>query len=76
MDLISSSRRFSATLGKKGELCMNAPAHESSANDRTVVSKNEARQGVTGHNVRYVLGFGLAAVAIAFVAIYVAYFGL
>jgi len=31
------------------------------------------RQGVTGHNVRYVLGFGLAAVVIAFLVIYLAY---
>jgi hypothetical protein len=30
------------------------------------VSNVEARQGVTGHNVRYVLGFGLAAVIVAF----------
>ena len=29
---------------------------------RSVLSKVEARQGVTGHNVRYVLWFGLAAV--------------
>jgi hypothetical protein len=42
---------------------------------RTVVSKTEARQGVTGHNVRYVLGFGLAAIIIAFAAIYFIYFG-
>jgi hypothetical protein len=34
-----------------------------------VLDKVEARQGETGHNVRYVLGFGLAAVIIAFVVI-------
>lgn len=43
--------------------------------NRQVVSKVQARQGVTGHNVRYVLGFGLAAIVIAFVAVYVVYFG-
>jgi len=43
--------------------------------DRPVLSKNEARQAVTGHNVRYVLGFGLAGVIAAFVVIYVVYFG-
>jgi len=32
---------------------------------RTVVSARQARGGVTGHNVRYVLGFGIAAVIIA-----------
>ena len=40
---------------------------------RTVVSTPRARQGVTGHNVRYVLGFGLAAVVIAFVIVYLIY---
>jgi hypothetical protein len=33
------------------------------------VSKTRARGGVTGHNVRYVLAFGLAGVIIAFVAL-------
>lgn len=42
---------------------------------RQVVSKVEARQAVTGHNVRYVLGVGLAAVVIAFLAIWLVYFG-
>jgi hypothetical protein len=34
----------------------------------------EARAGVTGHNVRYVLAWGTAGVAIAFVIIYFIYF--
>lgn len=42
---------------------------------RPVVSKDEARQGVTGHNVRYVLGFSLAAIIIAFTVLYVVYIG-
>ena len=42
---------------------------------RTVVPTDRARQGVTGHNVRYVLAIGLAAVVIAFLALYLAYFG-
>ena len=41
---------------------------------RPVVSKVEARQGVTGHNVRYMLWFGVAAIIIAFAAIYLFYF--
>ncbi|HTP91838.1 MAG TPA: hypothetical protein VMJ52_08895 [Xanthobacteraceae bacterium] len=45
------------------------------AEPRTVVPTDRARQGVTGHNVRYVLGIGLAAVVIAFLALYLAYFG-
>jgi hypothetical protein len=42
--------------------------------DRAVVPTARARAGVTGHNVRYVLGFGLAGVVIAFLAIYLVYF--
>jgi hypothetical protein len=40
-----------------------------------VVEKDRARQGVTGHHVRYVLAFGLAAVVVVFAAIYLIYFG-
>jgi hypothetical protein len=51
----------------------------SSSNDpvpqpRPVVPAQQARQGVTGHNVRYVLGFGVAAIVVVFGIIYVAYF--
>jgi hypothetical protein len=38
-----------------------------------VVANIPERQGVTGHNVRYVLFFGLAAVVIAFAAVLVSY---
>jgi hypothetical protein len=41
---------------------------------RTVVPTQQARQGVTGHNVRYVLGVGIAAVVVAFVVLYAVYF--
>jgi hypothetical protein len=34
-----------------------------------VLDEVEARQAVTGHNVRYVLGFGLAGIIIPFAAI-------
>ncbi len=40
-----------------------------------VVPTPRARQGVTGHNVRYVLGFGLAGIVVAFVIVYVVYVG-
>ena len=33
-----------------------------------------ARAGVTGHNVRHVLSFGLLAVIIAFAIVYLIYF--
>lgn len=42
---------------------------------RTAISTPRARQGVTGHNVRYVLGFGLVAVVAAFLIVYLVYFG-
>ena len=42
---------------------------------RPVVPTTEARAGVTGNNVRYVLIFGLLAVIIAFAIIYIVYFG-
>jgi hypothetical protein len=35
----------------------------------TVVPTDEARQGVTGHNVRYVLGFGIVGTVICFVLV-------
>jgi hypothetical protein len=47
----------------------------SGAEPIAVLPKDEARQGVTGHNVRYVLGIGLAAIIVAFGAIYFYYFG-
>jgi hypothetical protein len=34
-----------------------------------------ARQGVIGHNARYVLGFGLGAVILVFIIVYFIYFG-
>jgi hypothetical protein len=37
-----------------------------------VLTATEAREGVTGHNVRYVLIGGLAAVVVAFILGYMA----
>jgi hypothetical protein len=41
---------------------------------RPVVSAREARQGVMGHNVRYVLGFALAGVIVVLAIIWLVYF--
>jgi hypothetical protein len=41
----------------------------------STVPARRARQGVTGHNVRYVLGFGLIGVVVAFVIVYLIFFG-
>ena len=40
-------------------------------NDRIVENATEARGAVTGHNVRYVLAFGLLGTVVAFCALYV-----
>jgi hypothetical protein len=41
---------------------------------RPIIPGQRARQGVTGHNVRYVLGFALAAVIVVFGVIWLIYF--
>jgi len=53
----------------------DTPTHAASDEPHTVLSTDEARQGVTGHHVRYVLGLGLVGVVVLFVAIYAFYFG-
>jgi hypothetical protein len=42
--------------------------------ERIVETVVQARQGVTGHNVRYVLAFGICGVIAAFVIIYLLFF--
>jgi hypothetical protein len=39
------------------------------------LSTDEARSGVTGNNVRYVLGFGLGGVILVFIIVLLAYGG-
>jgi hypothetical protein len=51
-----------------------ASPNQGAPEQRPVLSKVDARQGVTGQNVRYVLWFGLAGVIVAFAAIYLFYF--
>jgi uncharacterized oligopeptide transporter (OPT) family protein len=58
----------------------DTPAPEYKEADRkappqATVTAPRARQGVTGHNVRYVLIFGVAAVIVAFIIVYLFYFG-
>jgi hypothetical protein len=40
-----------------------------------VLEKDRARQGVSGHHVRYVLAFGIAMGIVALAATYLLYFG-
>ena len=51
-----------------------APNDRINGKPRPVVSTTEARSGVIGHNVRYVLIFGLAAVIVAFGIIFYVFF--
>jgi hypothetical protein len=55
---------------------MNTNIHrdQSGGGDRPVVPATRARQGVTGHNVRYVLLLGTLLVVVLFGIIYIAYF--
>lgn len=45
-------------------------------NDRVIASATEARAGVIGHNVRYVLVVGTVGVAVLFAALMIYFFGL
>ncbi|MGE0423079.1 MAG: hypothetical protein AB7O88_12480 [Reyranellaceae bacterium] len=40
------------------------------AEPQQIKTQDEARQGVTGHGVRYVLGIGIGLVIIAFIVAY------
>ena len=52
----------------------STPSSDNAGDNAAVVSTTRARAGATGHNVRYVLAVGLAAVIIAFAVIYLSYF--
>jgi hypothetical protein len=49
-------------------------AEKQSNESRMVLSKDTARQGVTGHNVRYIFGIGLTAAVVPLVLICTFYF--
>ena len=51
-----------------------SPERDSGAGKPFDKSANEAREGVVGHNVRYMLLFGLAGVIVAFAIVYLYYF--
>jgi hypothetical protein len=48
---------------------------DQNATQTSAVPARRARQGVTGHNVRYVLGFGLVGVVVAFLIVFLIFFG-
>ncbi len=47
---------------------------EPRTNQSDEIDTTRARQGVTGHNVRYVLALGIAGVVIVFALAYVGFF--
>jgi cobalamin biosynthesis Mg chelatase CobN len=55
---------------------MNSNMHrdQPQRGDGPVVQTTRARQGVTGHNARYVLLVGTVAVVLLFGIVYIAYF--
>lgn len=53
---------------------MGAPFEKEGVEPRTVLPAQQARGGAIGHNVRYVLGIGIAAVVVVFAAIWLYYF--
>jgi len=42
--------------------------------EQVIETTTEARAGVTGHNVRYVLAFGTGGVILAFLIVYALFF--
>jgi hypothetical protein len=63
-----------AMTDRRPEVQPLAPEPDSLDGD-TGTTSNKARQGITGHNVRYVLFFGIAGVVLGFVLVYLAVFG-
>jgi hypothetical protein len=53
---------------------MAASVHQGRNETPVVLTTTEAREGVTGHGVRYVLMISTAAIAVTFVALWLFYF--
>ena len=47
--------------------------HQREPDELRIKNETQARQGVTGHNVRYVLLFGLLGVVVVFAAVLVTF---
>jgi hypothetical protein len=63
------------TLNSSHEANMQTSTNGRTGEPRITETATEARQGVTGHNVRRVLLFGTAGVIVAFVILWLLFFG-
>ena len=66
-------RALAETFPASDPVAMTEPAPRVDPERPMVRPAVETRQGVTGHNVRYVLIYGLIGVIAAFVLVYLAY---
>jgi hypothetical protein len=67
----ASNREFACpAVTEDGMNDVNAPYGRTESEDPKVLNTKQARQGVTGHNVRYVLASGLVGVVIVFALAY------
>lgn len=69
---VSASRTMGRALGTPGRRarCLKGEPMIDDTERGTVKSATKARQGVTGHNVRYVLFWGTLLAVIAMVSVY------
>jgi hypothetical protein len=56
--------------GVAPEMGSGPERHRTSEGEEVELNPVRARQGVTGHNVRFVLGFSVAAIVVAFFVVY------
>ncbi len=54
--------------GAAPEMGSRPEMHRTNSGDEVVLNTTRARQGVTGHHVRFVLGFGIAGAVVVFAA--------
>lgn len=61
-----------STFPASDPVSVEQPTPHAAERDRAIFETSEvrARQGITGHNVRYVLGFGILGATVAFMFLY------
>jgi hypothetical protein len=69
-----AGNRFEGDALSPRQITRRGPQMPQVENDRIVETATEARAGATGHNVRYVLFAGTAAVIVLFGIVYLSFF--